>query len=205
MARCKPYSRLVLALAMALVAATVPVYGQRTINTPCTPSALNIFTPCMNLLTNSSANGTSPTADCCNSLKTLTSSGMDCLCLIVTGSVPFRLPINRTLAISLPRACSMPGVPLQCKASVGAPVPAPGPISLAPTLSPGTSPTLSPEGSIVPEPTGPAEAPESNTTPTATTGSRPVLNPTASAADRSYGFSPSLVLLTLGFAVFKYY
>ncbi|TYH27072.1 hypothetical protein ES288_A02G040200v1 [Gossypium darwinii] len=205
MALCKPYSRLVLALAMALVAATVPVYGQRTINTPCTPSALNIFTPCMNLLTNSSANGTSPTADCCNSLKTLTSSGMDCLCLIVTGSVPFRLPINRTLAISLPRACSMPGVPLQCKASVGAPVPAPGPISLAPTLSPGTSPTLSPEGSIVPEPTGPAEAPESNTTRTATTGSRPVLNPTASAADRSYSFSPSLVLLTLGFAVFKYY
>ncbi|KAH1096329.1 hypothetical protein J1N35_013250 [Gossypium stocksii] len=205
MALCKPYSRLVLTLAMALVAATVPAYGQRTINTPCTPSALNIFTPCMNLLTNSSANGTSPTADCCNSLKTLTSSGMDCLCLIVTASVPFRLPINRTRAISLPRACRMSGVPLQCKAAVGAPIPAPGPISFAPTLSPGTSPTLSPKGSIVPEPTGPAESPESNTSPTATTGSHPVLNPAASAADRSYGFSPSFVLLTLGFAVFKYY
>jgi hypothetical protein len=37
------------------------------------------------------------------------------LCLVVTGSVPFGVPINRTLAISLPRACNVPGVPVQCE------------------------------------------------------------------------------------------
>lgn len=100
-------------LAIALVALVVPVYGQ--ITTPCNPSVLSSFTPCMNFLTNSTSNGGSPTTDCCGALKNLTSNGLDCLCLIVTGSVPFQLPINRTLAISLPRACNMAGVPVQCK------------------------------------------------------------------------------------------
>ncbi|XVF66652.1 hypothetical protein PTKIN_Ptkin10aG0054100 [Pterospermum kingtungense] len=200
---------------IALTTFMFPVYGQ--INTPCNPSMLSSFTPCMNFLTNSTANGTSPTADCCNSLKTLTSQGMDCVCLIVTGSVPFRLPINRTLAISLPRACNMPGVPLQCKAHTGVPVPAPGPISLAPTLSPGDSPTLSPKGSTVPEPTPSAEAPESDNTPvltppsstvgsgvpTATTGSHSDLTP--SPANPSYSFSPFFGVLTLGYVIFNYY
>ncbi|OMO80777.1 hypothetical protein CCACVL1_12755 [Corchorus capsularis] len=177
------------------------------ITTPCNPSMLSSFTPCMNFLTNSSGNGTSPTADCCNSLKNLTNGGLDCLCLIVTGSVPFQLPINRTLAISLPQACNMPSVPVKCK----------GPTSLAPTLSPGASPTLSPSGPIVPEPTPSAQSPESDTTPTltppsstvgseaptATTGSRPVLTP--SAANPSYSFAPFFVVLALGFLIFKHY
>lgn len=107
-----PCSRIVLIMAMVVVL-IIPVYGQ--ISTPCNASIISSFTPCMNLLTNSTANGTSPSADCCNSLKSLTSGGLDCLCLIVTGSVPFQIPINRSLAISLPRACNMPGVPVQCK------------------------------------------------------------------------------------------
>lgn len=99
---------------VAFVGSILPVYGQVT--TPCTASMISSISPCMmNLITNSSANGTSPTADCCNALKSLTSTGMDCACLIVTGNVPFQIPINRSLAISLPRACNMPGVPLQCK------------------------------------------------------------------------------------------
>ncbi|XP_039037656.1 non-specific lipid transfer protein GPI-anchored 19-like [Hibiscus syriacus] len=206
----------VLVLSMMMMMFWLPVYGQ--INNPCTPTMLSTFTPCMNFLTNnSSANVSSPSADCCNSLKNLTSGGMDCVCLIVTGSIPFRIPINRTLAISLPRACNMPGVPLQCKAAGGAPIPAPGPISLAPTLAPGVSPSLSPTGSIVPEPTPSAEAPDSDTTPaltppsstassggpsTATTGSRAGVTP--SAANPSYSFSPFLLVLTLGFVIFKY-
>ncbi|RLM65130.1 non-specific lipid-transfer protein-like protein [Panicum miliaceum] len=40
---------------------------------------------------------------------------LDCACLILTGNVPFSLPINRTLAISLPRICSSMSVPLQCR------------------------------------------------------------------------------------------
>ncbi|XVE65977.1 hypothetical protein DITRI_Ditri08aG0044300 [Diplodiscus trichospermus] len=215
----KPSSCLVPVVVIVLTTLMLPAYGQ--INTACSPSMLSSFTPCMSFLTNSSAKGTSPTADCCNSLKTLTNGGINCVCLIVTGSVPFRIPINRTLAVSLPRACNMPSVPLQCEAATGVPVPAPapapGPISLAPTLSPGASPTLSPKGSIVPEPTSSAQAPESDTTPvlppppstvgsevpTATTGSRPALTP--SAANHTYSFSPFLVALTLGFGIFKYY
>ncbi|KAE8657844.1 putative RNA helicase SDE3-like isoform X1 [Hibiscus syriacus] len=201
----------VLVLSTMMMLLSLPVYGQ--INNPCTPTVVSTFTPCMNFLTNtSSANVSSPSVNCCNSLKNLTSGGMDCVCLIVTGNVPFWIPINRTLAISLPLACNMAGVPLQCKAAGGAPIPAPGPISLAPTLSPGVSPSLSPTGSVVPEPTPSAEAPDSDTTPaltppsstdssgappTATTGSRAGVSP--SAAHPSYSFSPFLLVLTLGF------
>jgi hypothetical protein len=145
-------ARLVPILAMAVFFISIPVYGQ--ISTSCSASMISSFTPCLNFLTNSTANGTSPSAGCCNALKSLTSGSKDCMCLIVTGNVPFQIPINRTLAISLPRACNMPGVPLQCKgttfvqhtsfvvffyetidilmqifctsAAAGAPIPAPG-------------------------------------------------------------------------------
>ena len=114
MASFVPFGRLALVLAMFMVITGAPAYAQ--ISTPCNVSVLStFFTPCMNFLTSSSANGTSPTTQCCSALKSLTSGGMDCLCLIVTGSVPFRIPFNRSLAISLPRACNMPGVPVQCK------------------------------------------------------------------------------------------
>lgn len=104
---------LVFALAISAAALLSPVSGQ--ITTPCTPSMITTFSPCMNFLSNSSLNNTAPPADCCNSLKSLMNNGRDCFCLIATGSVPFRIPINQTLAISLPRACNMPGVSLQCK------------------------------------------------------------------------------------------
>ena len=84
-------------------------------STPCTASMLTSFTPCMNFLTNSSSTGASPTADCCTSLRSLMTNGKDCLCQILIAGVPFRIPINRTLAISLPKACNQPGVPIQCK------------------------------------------------------------------------------------------
>ncbi|XP_065859222.1 non-specific lipid transfer protein GPI-anchored 20-like [Euphorbia lathyris] len=208
-----PFSRMFPFLAVALMFLTSPAQSQ--INTPCTPSLLTSFTPCVNFLTNSTGNGTSPTSDCCNSLQNLTSNGRDCLCLVVTGSVPFQVPINRTLAISLPRACNMPGVPLQCKASV-APVPAPGPASLGPTPAPGVSPTASPKGS---EPSASTLPPESSTTPvmtppssptvnngtpTSRDGIRPVLTPPSSAAP-SYRLSPSVLIFASGFVLLKFY
>uniref|UniRef100_A0A803Q1B3 Bifunctional inhibitor/plant lipid transfer protein/seed storage helical domain-containing protein n=1 Tax=Cannabis sativa TaxID=3483 RepID=A0A803Q1B3_CANSA len=205
---------LVAALAIFAVLIT-PVFGQ--VSTPCNASMISSFTPCMNFVTNSSSAGTSPTSDCCNALKTLTSSGMDCLCLIVTGSVPFQVPINRSLAISLPRACNMAGVPVQCKATA-APIPAPAPASFGPALSPGDSPSsgLSPTGSSIPQPVSPALSPESDTTPlltpptttggseapTATTGSRSVLPP--SAATTLYS-SSSFLLFAMGCLVMELY
>ncbi|KAK6141444.1 hypothetical protein DH2020_024804 [Rehmannia glutinosa] len=95
------------------------------ISTPCTSSMINTFTPCLNYVTRSSGTGSSPTQECCNSLKSLMSDSVDCGCLIVTGNVPVSIPfVNRNLAISLPRMCGS-SVPVQCKAS-GDPLPAPG-------------------------------------------------------------------------------
>ncbi|XP_023772077.1 non-specific lipid transfer protein GPI-anchored 20 [Lactuca sativa] len=193
---------LILTLALALCYVVAPVYTQ--INTPCTPSMITTFTPCLNFITNSTTNGSStPTSDCCNSLKSITSSGTDCLCLIVTGSVPFQIPINQTLAISLPRACRMPGVPLQCKAAAAAPIPS----SAGPAPSPGSS-------STVQETMTPTSAPESKTTPTlapqsdmtpdlsppstgvdtTNQGSRPTVTPSAAASN--YVYSPFILVGT---------
>ncbi|XP_057771658.1 non-specific lipid transfer protein GPI-anchored 20 [Salvia miltiorrhiza] len=196
-------------LALALVATALLSRTSAQITTPCTPSMITTFTPCMNFVTNSSLSGTSPPAECCNSLKSLMSSGKDCLCLIVTGSVPFNVPLNRTLAISLPRACNMPGVPLQCKAD-GAPVPAPAPAASAPSLSPNAAPSpsvsglappeaLSPQGEETPAPPAPGTAGD---TPTSTTGSRAGVTP--SAAQPSYRISPLHLVAVLAAMALKY-
>ncbi|KAJ1384377.1 Bifunctional inhibitor/plant lipid transfer protein/seed storage helical domain [Sesbania bispinosa] len=213
MERFVPLCRLAVVFAISMVM-TAPAYAQ--ITTPCNASMINnFFSPCMNFLTNSSANGTSPTAECCNSIKSLTSGGMDCLCLVVTGNIPFTIPINRTLAISLPRACKLPGVPVQCKTS-GSPLPAPGPASLGPSLSPVSTPSLSPGASpVLPSPVTPSLAPQSDSTPplltpssdtpSATTGSgRSNLTP-SSAMSSSYSLLPSAVFIVIGFAAFRHY
>ncbi|KAJ9567052.1 hypothetical protein OSB04_003018 [Centaurea solstitialis] len=173
------------AVAVALCSVVVPVYSQ--ISTPCSPSMITTFTPCLNFITNSTTNGTTtPTADCCNSLKTVTSTGTDCLCMIATGNVPFQIPINQTLAISLPRACRMPGVPLQCKAAAATPIPSPGPAALGPALSPGSP-------STVPEALSPTSTPESNTTPALTPESdmTPALTPPTSTGGGDSTTNPS--------------
>ncbi|KAL2463839.1 non-specific lipid-transfer protein-like protein [Forsythia ovata] len=165
-----------------IVLSLTSTYAQ--ITTPCTPSMISTFTPCMNFVTNSSLNGTSPPSDCCNSLKSLMNTGKDCFCLIATGSVPFNLPVNRTLAISLPRACNMPGVALQCKAS-GSPVPAPGPAAFGPTMSPKAAPSPTSEAPTSPEPLSPTLGPAADATPTppspttGNTGNRAGVTPSA--------------------------
>ncbi|KAI5440261.1 non-specific lipid transfer protein GPI-anchored 20 [Lathyrus oleraceus] len=209
--------RLTLVLAVVTVMAA-PAYAQ--ITTPCNISMVtSSMSPCMSFLTNSSGNGTSPTADCCNSIKSLTSGSKDCLCLLVTANVPFQLPINRTLAISLPRACNLPGVPLQCKTS-GSPLPAPGPASFGPSLSPASTPaapSLSPQGSSVlpspitpslppqPEATTPSSSPVNPDIPSATPGSgRSNLTP-SSAGSLSHTLLSSAMVIVLGLTVSKHY
>lgn len=99
-------------LIFACIVLAMPVVGQTS--RACTGAMLSSFGNCIGFLA-SRSNASSPTSDCCSSLKSLMSNGQDCLCLIVTGGVPFQVPINRTLAISLPRACRMSGVPVECK------------------------------------------------------------------------------------------
>ncbi|KAL6970441.1 hypothetical protein U1Q18_030141 [Sarracenia purpurea var. burkii] len=211
MAKFAPFLRLFPALVIALTALNVPVSAQTQV--PCSASTVSSFTPCMNFITNSSGTGSPPTAGCCNSLRTVVSNGTDCLCMILTGNVPFQIPINRTLALSLPRACKMSGVPLQCKASA-APIPAPGSIALSPTFS-----SLTPQASAVPKPASPALAPEADTTPelgapsstvaseapTTNSGIRPVVTQSAAAAETSLSFSPPLLLAVLATIVLKLY
>lgn len=103
---------LISALIFSSLLSNSPILILAQISTPCSPTMLSSVTGCMSFLT---GGGSSPTSDCCEALKSLTGTGLDCLCLIVTASVPINIPINRTLAISLPRACGMPGVPVKCK------------------------------------------------------------------------------------------
>ncbi|CAN1847502.1 Non-specific lipid transfer protein GPI-anchored 21 [Linum perenne] len=196
---------IIMVLQQQMVSGQIPTSPSTT--TACSATAIAGLSPCMSFLTNN--NGSTPTSDCCTSLKNLTSTSTDCLCLAINGSpLPFQIPnINRTLAISLPRACNMPGVPLQCKAAAtGAPAPAPAPgqaASLAPSLAPGVSQSAdSPQGSAVPVPETPSEGstPAALNPPSTSTNT----SPSASAAATSYPSSPSLFLFLLGFILFYF-
>ncbi|KAL5796670.1 hypothetical protein ACOSQ2_001490 [Xanthoceras sorbifolium] len=193
-------------LAVLAFLSVMSVNGQ--ITTPCSLSMVSSFTPCLSFITGSTANGASPTRSCCESLKSLTSSNMDCACLLIAANIPLQLPINRTLTLSLPQACNMGGVPMQCKAS-GTPLPAPGPVYLGPTPAPMADSPLSPRASKA---SAFAPAPESDTTmdltpaspPVATTtsGVRPVLTPPPSAAS-SHISEPAILLAIVGMMIFN--
>lgn len=108
--------RLTLIVVMVMSSLMLGGKSQQIINTPCTSSMISTFTPCLNFITGSSGGSITPTAGCCDSLKALTNTGMECACLILTANVPLPTSvINRTLALGLPRACKMSGVPVQCQ------------------------------------------------------------------------------------------
>lgn len=101
-------------LSFFVVLAILPITNAQIVASPCTAPMLTSFTPCMNFLGN--GNGTAaPSAGCCNALKTMMGNGSACLCAIATGGVPFQIPINPNTTMSLPRACNMARIPLQCK------------------------------------------------------------------------------------------
>ncbi|XP_059299003.1 non-specific lipid transfer protein GPI-anchored 21-like [Lycium ferocissimum] len=189
----KNSQQLVSILAIVLtIFSTQLVSGQN--GTACSAAMLRSFSPCINFISNGGSNNSSPTSDCCRSLKYVMSNGTDCLCLIVTGNVPFRVPINRTLAISLPKACNMAGVPFQCKASPS-PNPAPGPANLRPTESPRSSqrprspPSPSPEAANVPQPFTPPSGPVADKTPDLS----PPPTDSVGDPDTNSGFKPNLI------------
>uniref|UniRef100_A0A0E0GUU8 Bifunctional inhibitor/plant lipid transfer protein/seed storage helical domain-containing protein n=1 Tax=Oryza nivara TaxID=4536 RepID=A0A0E0GUU8_ORYNI len=115
------------ALVVVVLAVVVsPASGQ--VATSCTASLITTFTPCLNFVTGSTNGGGSPTQQCCGSLAEMVRSSADCACLILTGNVPFSLPINRNLAISLTKLCNSMSVPLQCRDTASQiPPPAPSP------------------------------------------------------------------------------
>lgn len=78
----------------------------------CTAALVTSFAPCLNFITNNTA---SPTADCCRSLAGVVNASASCACLILTGSVPLGVPVNRSLAVTMPKACNTSALPLLCQ------------------------------------------------------------------------------------------
>ncbi|TVU41752.1 hypothetical protein EJB05_15298, partial [Eragrostis curvula] len=149
-----------LALAAVVMALAAPAAGQPGMALSCTASLVTSFTPCLNFITNSSA---SPTVDCCRSLSSLVNASAGCACLILTGSVPLGVPVNRSLAVTLPKTCNSTALPLQCQDATTARTPAPGPVAeVAPALSPlppVTQAAPAPEAPEAPAPAAPAVEP----------------------------------------------
>ncbi|XP_055826918.1 non-specific lipid transfer protein GPI-anchored 20-like [Solanum dulcamara] len=200
-------------LSCIIVLAILPINAQ-IVTSPCTATMLTSFTPCLNFLAN--GNGTAaPSAGCCNALRTMMGNGSACLCVIATGGIPFQIPINPNTTMSLPRACNMARVPLQCKASTP-PAAAPGPAgteapSASPTLAP--SPSPSPKGTTDFKPMSPALAPQADVVPTVTpispsatnSGRRQNPNTPSAAPSVGYGFSPLALIAAFGAIAFMLY
>ncbi|CAN4091300.1 unnamed protein product [Withania somnifera] len=172
----KDFRRFVPFLAIVLIIFGIKVSGQ--ISTACSSAMLRSFSPCINFMSNNGSG--SPTSACCQSLKELMASGKDCLCLIVTGNVPFKVP-NRNVAISLPKACNKDGVPIECKvvtnsvfnfciACSATTLPAPGPAALVPPGSPRFRNPRSPAAPSPEEPFNPPLGPAGDTTPSPPNG-----------------------------------
>ncbi|KVH94377.1 Bifunctional inhibitor/plant lipid transfer protein/seed storage helical domain-containing protein [Cynara cardunculus var. scolymus] len=172
--------------AILSISVVITVNGQ--ISSPCSVSMITSFTPCVNFVTGSSSNGRSPTASCCSAVESLTTTSMECMCLIVTGNVAFSLPnpINQALAITLPKACKSKRVPLQCKCSKKA--------MLAPTPSK-TAPAVLPDPGADQEPNAPDASAPIRQAPIAGSGIRPVLTPVS--ASNPLSVPPPLLLLML--------
>ncbi|KAF8710035.1 hypothetical protein HU200_029762 [Digitaria exilis] len=170
----------VLLLAAAMAAA--PASGQQ-VATSCTATLITTFTPCLNFITGSTNGGGSPTQGCCSSVAEMVRTGADCFCLILTGNVPFSLPINRTLAISLTRLCGGMSVPLQCR-DTATQIPAPAPIP--------------PESSVQPEPDSPAASPAVDSPPFS---QRPVVVP-SSAWSSHVSLAAVAILLPIAASIF---
>ncbi|XP_006650714.2 non-specific lipid transfer protein GPI-anchored 20-like [Oryza brachyantha] len=159
------------AAALLVVAVLVsPASGQ--VSASCTASLVTTFTPCLNFVTGSTNGGGSPTQQCCGSLAEMVRTSADCVCLVLTGNVPFSLPINRTLAISLTKLCNSMSVPLQCR-DTASQIPPPGPVAFAPALPP--LPPSPPESSV--QPNAAVDPTAMSPSPPIIQGQRPLLLP----------------------------
>lgn len=113
---CLPWIHPLLLLTMLFIATPITVRAQIS-NMPCTISMITTFTPCLNFITGSSANGNSTTQlDCCKSLNTLINTSLKCTCLLIlSANNLFSVPSNRTTTILLPQVCNTGGISTQCK------------------------------------------------------------------------------------------
>ncbi|GJN24676.1 hypothetical protein PR202_gb12430 [Eleusine coracana subsp. coracana] len=74
-------------------------------------------------------------------LAALMNASTGCACLVLTGNVPLAgVPIDRTLAVTLPKACNSMAVPVQCR-DTSTQTPAPGPVAVTPPSTPPLPPS----------------------------------------------------------------
>ncbi|CAL5078597.1 unnamed protein product [Urochloa decumbens] len=184
-----------LAAAAVVAALAAPASGQgQGSAASCTASLITSFTPCLNfLMTNSTTNGGSsaaPTQECCRSLGQLMRASTGCACLILTGNVPLGVPVNRTLAVALPKACNSDAVPLQCR-DTSAQIPAAGPVA-------GGAPSAALPPPATPPATAETEVPTA-TAPVSQGQTRPMVLP--SSARRASAGTPAAATFVLLLAV----
>ncbi|KAL6880633.1 hypothetical protein ACP4OV_012198 [Aristida adscensionis] len=182
------------AMAVTVLAAPAPAsaQGQSTgTAASCTAALVTSFTPCLNFITNSTngGGGGSPTAGCCRSLGALVNASTGCACLILTGGVPLGVPINRTLAVTLPRACNSMSLPLQCR-DTSTQIPAPGPVAVSPSLPP--LPPATPETETQAPPEEPTVAP-----PASEGQTRPALLPSSAWRSRAHSSATGAFVMLL--------
>ncbi|KAL2939946.1 Lipid transfer-like protein VAS [Bienertia sinuspersici] len=168
----------------------LPAIHAQIPTSPCTNSMISSFTPCVNYLTNSSGSGSSPTTECCNSLRSLMSNGTDCLCQIVTASPGAPIPAPGPAAFGSPSpspATSMSPTP----SSVGtAPTTETPAISPASDANPALTPPSTTEGGLSPTSIGSTPGTSSSVTP--------------STATPSLSIAPTFLLLSVAIMIMKH-
>ncbi|KAJ3705649.1 hypothetical protein LUZ61_009354 [Rhynchospora tenuis] len=187
-----------------------PINGQ--VSQSCTAGLISSFTPCFNFITGSTNGGGSPTKGCCQALSALISTSTDCACLILTGNVPLgsSLPINRTLAISLPKACkstNSSSVPLKCR-DTSTPLPGPGPVAYGPGLPPlspsppesdtplAMTPSFTPGPKSVP--TSPPPSDDNSADQGFGQGAKPLIFPSSAVRSSQIYLIPASILILFG-------
>ncbi|XP_043691445.1 non-specific lipid transfer protein GPI-anchored 5-like [Telopea speciosissima] len=91
---------------MGLVAIAVTMLywvGAAVAQSSCTSMIVGMA-PCLSYITGNSSN---PTSSCCQQLSSVVQSQPQCLCQVVNGAATLGIPINQTLALSLPAACNV--------------------------------------------------------------------------------------------------
>ncbi|XP_020971145.1 non-specific lipid-transfer protein-like protein At2g13820 isoform X2 [Arachis ipaensis] len=109
-------SSLSLVIMVLVVGATMwnqEAKAQSSSSSSCT-STLTSLSPCLNYIMGSSS---TPSSSCCSQLSSVVKSSPQCLCSVLNGGGSnLGIPINQTLALSLPSACKVQTPPVsQCK------------------------------------------------------------------------------------------
>ncbi|XP_074589868.1 non-specific lipid transfer protein GPI-anchored 12-like [Curcuma longa] len=167
------------------LAAPPPSASAQTLG--CAP-ALSGLSPCVSYLV---GNASSVTPACCSQLAGLMQNQAQCVCLILGGGISqLGFLLNQTQAYTLPGACRIsfsaarPCLGFNTPAPVGAPAGAPAEAPALPPAAPAPT-TSTPAPTVDSTPSIPNAGAPSQGNGSKTTGQ-------ASAARRSFGFTPAL-------------